>query len=147
MVIPNGLSPHSLSLCLFLYLFIPPSAVEHADDWINCWLIESEWLSFAVIFNTLFTNQEVAICINSLPCKSCCHMLYYMLCSVSLQLLLNYCCGPHKRNHNFLCDQAGLYVDIQSVIYQSMMVINTYLSNVSITIIWQFNQSHFNKCN
>lgn len=39
----------------------------------TCWwldkllLIESEWLSFAVIFNTLFTNQEVAICIN-LPC-------------------------------------------------------------------------------
>lgn len=77
MVIPNGLSPHSLSLCLFLYLSIPGSAVEHADDWINCWLIESEW--FAVIFNTLFTNQEVAICINSVPWKSCCHMLYYKL--------------------------------------------------------------------
>lgn len=54
MVIPKGLFPLltlflSLSLSFFLFLL----AVQHADEWINYWLIEREWLSFAIIFNML----------------------------------------------------------------------------------------------
>lgn len=86
MFIPKGLYPHclssvTLSLSLFLFLL----SVQRADNCLNRWLIEREWLSIAIIFNMLpgsYNLHEFAVTRKAKTVLTSYYMLYnYSFCT------------------------------------------------------------------